>query len=308
MAHGLDFIGFTYNGQHSSSLKLLRVFSGNREQLSLSPTLEEVTSNVPGGDGQYYFGTYYRGQVFNLNLAYDSLEEADVEKIRALFNAKKISSLIFDEVPYKVYSVKPTGNANLSFIPFASGSSNRLYKGEGSIQLTAFSPYARSRFKWLEDYKQANIPEWADDTGNKGEWATASGIISKTHAVNKEYDVYDVNNSSFMIYNAGIAPTDFILNIPFDNNTIGALDVYIDQSSFSLKTNQITKIESDTKISINTKLNLIEGLDSNDRRTGNLYNDFIREGDFFKIPLKENRLVVSGATGIPILKYDFLYL
>jgi hypothetical protein len=57
--------------------------------------------------------------------------------------------LIFDEMPFKKYYAKVTGSASIKHIPFAEGATNRVYKGEGSIQFTAYDPYAYSVKKYL---------------------------------------------------------------------------------------------------------------------------------------------------------------
>jgi len=78
------------------------------------------------------------------------LEEDDLAKIKELFGDKKIHELIFDEAPYKVYQAKVTGAASIKHIPFGEGEHNRIYKGEGNIQFTAYDPYARSVHKYLD--------------------------------------------------------------------------------------------------------------------------------------------------------------
>jgi hypothetical protein len=81
--------------------------------------------------------------------------------LKAHFGDKQIHDLIFDETPYKVYSAKVTGTATIKYIPFAEGDTNRLYKGEGTIQFTCYYPFARCRFKTLEECKShSNWEEW----------------------------------------------------------------------------------------------------------------------------------------------------
>jgi hypothetical protein len=54
-----DFVGFTFNGIHSSELGILRTSEGSRFNENLLPTIQDKTVQVPGGDGTYYFGSYY---------------------------------------------------------------------------------------------------------------------------------------------------------------------------------------------------------------------------------------------------------
>mgnify|MGYP003292333635 CR=1 FL=1 len=120
---------------------------------------------VPGGDGMYHFGSYYTQRQFNIPYAFDALTEEQLERIKTVFGDKKIHELIFDEAPYKAYQAKVTGTAQIKHIPFSEGANNRIYKGEGSIQFTAYDPYAYSKKKFYSDeyYKDfSNINEWND--------------------------------------------------------------------------------------------------------------------------------------------------
>ena len=70
-----DFIGFTFDGIHSSELGIVRVSGGDRYEEALVPSLSLKTTNVPGGDGSYYFGTNYTQRNINLQIAFDSLTQ-----------------------------------------------------------------------------------------------------------------------------------------------------------------------------------------------------------------------------------------
>lgn len=159
-----DYIGFTYNGVHSSTLGIVRVSDGSRFNENLLPTMQDKTVQIPGGDGTYYFGSYYTQRQFNISFAFDSLTEQQIATLKAHFGDKKIHDLIFDEVPYKIYSAKVTGTATLKHIPFAEGETNRVYKGEGTIQFTCYYPFARCAFmgKTYNELKPlySNIDEW----------------------------------------------------------------------------------------------------------------------------------------------------
>ena len=173
-----DYMGFTYNNTHSSALGIVRTSDGSRFNENLLPTIQDKTVQVPGGDGMYFFGSYYTQRQFSVSFAFDSLTEEQIGEIRRVFGDKQIHDLIFDERPYKVYSAKVTGTATLKYIPFTEGSTNRLYKGEGTIQFTCYSPFARCNFmgktkeELLTEYP--NINEWwgasrIDNGGNFGD-------------------------------------------------------------------------------------------------------------------------------------------
>ena len=68
-----DYMGFTYNGRHSSEFGIVRVSDGSRFNENLLPTMQDKTVQVPGGDGTYYFGSYYTQRQFSVSFAFDAL-------------------------------------------------------------------------------------------------------------------------------------------------------------------------------------------------------------------------------------------
>ena len=292
-----DYLGFTYNGKHSSDLGIVRTSNGSRFDENLLPTMQDKTVQVPGGDGTYYFGSYYTQRPFTVSFAFDSLTEEQVATLKSHFGDKKIHDLIFDERPYKIYRAKVTGSATMKYIPFSEGATNRLYKGEGTIQFTCYDPFARCEKKWLSQYQDTN----------KNEWSSASGL-------KETQDNYDkLLNGQIKLYNPGNIEAHFLLKMNFSDNKIPAGRINLNANSDrQLEWEEIKAIGSDVYVKINTKLNLIEGYDSSNRKTGNVYNQHILNGAFFKIPIGEDIMVINqsavGAMSISPIEYDYYYL
>ena len=198
-----DYMGFTYNNVHSSDLGIVRVSDGSRFNENLLPTMQDKTVPVPGGDGSYFFGSYYTQRQFNISFAFDDLTEEQLARIRSHFGDKQIYDLIFDEAPYKVYSAKVTGTATLKYIPFAEGATGRLYKGEGTIQFTCFYPFARCNFKTLEECQEYD---------NWEEWILASRIAF----YDEEKKAYVLNGGNF-----GDRPVSFKVDITETSGALG---------------------------------------------------------------------------------------
>lgn len=293
-----DYMGFTYNNTHSSTLGIVRTSDGSRFNENLLPTIQDKTVPVPGGDGIYFFGSYYTQRQFSISFAFDSLTEEQIGKIKQVFGDKQIHDLIFDERPYKTWRAKVTGTATLKYIAFSEGETNRLYKGEGTIQFTCYQPYAICEKKWLSDYSSwANIDEWKEASRMK---ETSAG-----------YDVVSDANS-MNLYNAGDIDTHFQLRVDFVETKIPASKMYISGDAGSqLAWSEITALGEDTHIKFNSKLNLIEGYNKENRKTGNVYNKYITEGAFFKIPLGESELGFDTANGEPAIvsiEYSYYYI
>ena len=275
-----DYMGFTYNNIHSSALGIVRTSDGSRFNENLLPTIQDKTVQVPGGDGTYYFGSYYTQRPFTISFAFDSLTEEQVARLKTHFGDKKIHDLIFDETPYKIYSAKVTGTATIKHVPFVEGEANRVYKGEGTIQFTCYTPFARSAYKWLDQY---------NEDSNKKEWAAAS----KMKETQDIYDIYGAGEYRYGIelYNPGNLESHFQLRLNFneeDKIAEGQISIGNDRL---LKWSEISAKGEDKYIKINTRINLIEGYNSNNFKSGNIYNKYIIAGDFFKIPLGESTLL-----------------
>ena len=143
MANDMDFIGFQYNGTHSSYYEIFRTSDGSRYNDNLIPQLMDKTADVPGGDGQYYFGSSYKTRQFSISIAFENLSEEKYREMRTWLGGKGIYDLIFDETPYKVYSAKVTGTPQLKTVCFDQ-EGKRVYKGEGTIQFTCYYPFAHT--------------------------------------------------------------------------------------------------------------------------------------------------------------------
>ena len=308
-----DFIGFSFNEHRSESLGIVRVSDGSRYNEDLVPTTQDKTVQVPGGDGFYYFGSDYTQRQFSINIAFDELTEKQFRELQQVFGTKELGKLVFDERPYKYYMVK-SSKPQLKYICFGKDG-ERIYKGEGTLTFTAYYPFAKSVFKFLEKEIEketgkevyvlrktySNIEEWAEASGMK-----AQGTLDKV-PTNEDNEPIP---GDILVYNAGDLETDFILkfngapgdaiNIELSQQNVGNKKAFLNLKKFGLK-------NTDTGFQINTKTNLIEGFNA-EGLTRTLYNENIIQGDFFKIPPREEdyQISVTGATPIEIV-YDYIY-
>src|SRR5574344_845122 len=106
MALSGDFIGFTFNGVHSSDMGIIRTSDGSRFNENLLPTSTDKTVQIPGGDGTYYFGSNYTQRQIPISVATDELTETQFRQLKQWLGDKQIHPLVFDEAPYKTYMVK----------------------------------------------------------------------------------------------------------------------------------------------------------------------------------------------------------
>lgn len=315
-----DFIGFTIGDFHSSQLGILRTSNGDRFDENLLPAFSDSTAQVPGGNGSYYWKSLFSERNFSIPIAYDSMTEKQFRTLRRVMSSKDIIPLVFDERPYKEYLVKPTGTPQLNFICFDEKDA-RVYKGEGTLEFTAYYPFARNRhikghgLKYLNEFKtngEYSLPEWSGFMSNRDEWSESSGMLmeqgeyDKTVKFNTKAPKYGIR-----LYNAGDLETDFKLFIALnegvfpvktlclqdDPKAIGPIKrgkVMNFQESAANRTITNKEEKDDNKfICIDVKSNLLLGYKGEEdsakvlqptEPTGKIYNKFIANGDFFTIP------------------------
>lgn len=190
-----DFLAFSFNGLHSwDDFKIIRVSDGDRYNTELGPQSQDKTAENPGGDGMYYFNTNHKQKVFNINFAFEEIDDVTIRNMKKWLSSKELGDLWFEEEPYKVYSAKVTGQPTLKYIPFdklENGTKKRIYRGEGSVQFTAYWPYAHTPDKICARTTDANdLTEAGSEIGNgkdfdkysnfrnKDEWKIVSGLYT----------------------------------------------------------------------------------------------------------------------------------
>ena len=289
----LDYVGFTYNNIHSSQLGLKSVSSGDRYKKDLLPAAQDYTTDVLGGDGTYFFGTKFKNNDINLSIAFDDVSEQEMREIsRWLYNNGEIGTLILDESPYIKYYVKVTSQPQIKYLTFEDSYGARVHKGEMNLTFTGYDPYGYCTEKWLSDYEDDNV----------GEWAEASGLLFSKKVNNVDY--YDTYSAGTIpLYNPGDIDTDFVLNLTVNKGTggspINSIIATLDSNNhFTLNT---TSLSTGTVIVVDTKKRLI-------KVGATVKNNLLINGNLFSIPVSKTiSLSITGVTTATITyPYKFL--
>ena len=159
--------------------------------------------------------------------------------------------------------------------------------------------------------------------GNINEWFFSLDLLPNQTYQSYTYDTFISGENKINLYNPGDLETDFEVTIPFTNGFINDLKFYLSSFDTTLVNyqlrlaNSIPIKEGDAAIKINTSNNLIYGVDSldeNSKPTGNIYNEHIIGGHFFKIPVtyksEEDYSVVSlqlGKISNAYIKYNYKF-
>lgn len=118
-----EFTGFSFGNWQSADpetgvVEVYRVSGGDRYEEELHPEIKDRTAEVPGVNGEYYFGSDYGTRTFDIEIAFDHLTETQFRNLRKVFGTKEIKRLIFNERPYKYYMAKLESPVELSYVCF----------------------------------------------------------------------------------------------------------------------------------------------------------------------------------------------
>ena len=311
-----DFMGFQFGKYHSHDLGLVRVSDGSRYTDPSVPAFTDTVTKVPGGDGTYYWDSFYSQRTFNVQCAFDNLNEAQIRKIRQIFDGKVEDWLIFDETPFKKYRVKVQAPPQMKYLAFNEGSGReRIYKGELTLQFISYTSYAIQTFKYIDQATYVNSAGTTVAFPNKSEWQNSVGLLSSSNTA-----VSTQSGNTFYVYNPGDVPTDTLITFTAPATAATMTITYTRpgdpaQQLGQLILTDIVKASSDSNIIIDSARNLIYGVDSSGNQTGNLYNKYITAGDFFKIAVSSVALPtqssscdsISCAAAQISVDYNYLY-
>ena len=315
-----SFLGFWFNGRHSSEFKVIRVSGGKEFEEELLSAAKDTTIDIPGRDGVEFIQAKRQNKQFKISFAFDELYEEDIRAIKQWLAPKKPCELIFDERPYKVWRGKVTTVAKISFVPFDEKEHGVVYKGKGDVTFTCFKPYARSKSRDIIDYQQVTAVEPSQIPFNYlmniKDWIGSSGIKYQDSISGEGYQY--VSNIS-PTYNGGDLPVapKITLNITnIENISSNYLQLlYSGQPQIILKKDVLTNIpngqDGSKKIIIDNEMQLI--LDANENsstsnQTRKIYNNAIIAGSFFKLEPGENGGITVDDENVTVESIDFDYL
>lgn len=138
-----DFVGFKFGKFHSSEFGIKAVVTSGRYDKNLLPAPQDYTQDIPGSDGQYYFGSVFKDREFPVSLAFDGITEDIWRLMSQTFSTDKLQDLVFDELPFKTYKAKVKSKPEFKFVCFFDREKQqRVYKGEGKLTFVCYYPYA----------------------------------------------------------------------------------------------------------------------------------------------------------------------
>ena len=157
---------------------------------------------MPGSNSTYYWDTVHTQRPFTIDFAFDDLREEDIRRLKQVFSFKGVQELIFDEYAYKKYYVKCSAPPQIKFIPFSDLGDVLNYKGEGSVNLVAYYPYA-------ESVRAGKIESKTSDTiSNIGDLEMPIKIYYPISTANVNLVLNDANKETKVLNLSGVSNLD----------------------------------------------------------------------------------------------------
>ena len=129
----------------------------------------------------------------------------DGEEIEYTYNANT-NKCIFEKEEESI-TVEITYDAKEKIYPYeVLETTERIYKGEGTIEFIAYYPFATQTHKFLDDFDQANV----------NEWSAASHLLQNKDTIT---GLDEIVGNQLIVYNAGDVPTGLMIWIPFGTGT-----------------------------------------------------------------------------------------
>lgn len=153
MANKEAFLGFTFNGKHSSALNLFRVSSDDRYDINIGGNASDSTEDIDGANGTYVFDDTVKNLTWDIAVAFDNVDEAQFKQMKTLFDGMGLYDLSFDEDPDTVYKAKVQSPPKFTYVCFDEAATEndpcawkeddgayykRIYKGEGNIKFICY--------------------------------------------------------------------------------------------------------------------------------------------------------------------------
>lgn len=223
MSTKTEFIGFTFDGIHSSAFNAV-VTIDNRLPIGLTPEFTHKTTTIPGKAGALYWGTDIGNRIFDIPLAFTGVTSSQLSQMKKWLAPDNVGQLIFDESPYMYHMVRVNSIPIMEVVPFETttrvGISNaasfrqHLYNGEIKLQFIAFEPYGTGVTALSPLLlSSGNFPGWWGASGrlpyyfNMGSYTTVM-VTPGT----RTQDDWDSSNNPLQVYQGGDAPAPLTIS------------------------------------------------------------------------------------------------
>ena len=170
--------GFVYNGIHSSQFHV-EYIPDESDRWFDGTDWEVYQSEVGWKNGGYYYGNAAKAKTFELKCFYEEITIKQREDIRNWLHRNTCGALLFDDMPFVYWNVRPT-----KIVPGNLYNDSGRYSGTFTVTLTAYEPFGYLTRKSNEEWNQDNANDYCD-------LIPTSEMPAEPTTASRTFDVYN---------------------------------------------------------------------------------------------------------------------
>lgn len=170
--------GFTYNGTHCSTYCVYYIPDASDRWFE-GPDFEVYSKDVTWKHGGYYYGNKAKNRVFSLKCYFEEITTKQREDIRKWLHRDTHGTLIFDDMPFVYWNVRPT-----KIIPGTIYNDTGKYSGTFTVEMTAYEP-----FGYLT--RKSNMPTDDDNANDYCDLIANASMPAAPTTSGSRFDVYN---------------------------------------------------------------------------------------------------------------------
>lgn len=148
--------GFVYNGVHSGEYHVEYIPDASDRWFD-GTDWNVYETEAEWKNGGYYYGSSAKVKTFELKCFYEEITIKQREDIRNWLHRDTCGALLFDDMPFVYWNVRPT-----KIVPGELYNDSGRYSGTFTVTLTAYEPFGYLTRKSNEPYNTDNANDYCD--------------------------------------------------------------------------------------------------------------------------------------------------
>ena len=148
--------GFTYNGVHCSAYGIDYIPDAE-DRWFRGADFDVYDADVSWKHGGYYYGNKAKNREFNIKCYFEEITVKQREDIRKWLHRDTKGTLIFDDMPFVYWNVRPT-----NIVPGSIYNDTGKYSGTFTVRFTAYEPFGYLTRKSNSSSNNDNANDYCD--------------------------------------------------------------------------------------------------------------------------------------------------
>lgn len=169
-----QFISFNYGGRDIEEFGLLVIFESGRLSKNIYTSFHDITTNIEGRDGQFYWGSYYDADTLSFTLATDGITTSQYEDFKNYFVPGIARDFILSEFANRTRKARVQTSPQINLLPFEDKIKVKvggieqeirtsLYKGEITLEFVFDDPFWAAKDTYFDTITEDNVKIFHED-------------------------------------------------------------------------------------------------------------------------------------------------